>query len=51
MNEAGGKHGLRCPDRVARGDGAAVDIDDVLGQPEKVSSITRVAIFHKVTNL
>ncbi|GAB7545448.1 hypothetical protein CS8_051290 [Cupriavidus sp. 8B] len=46
MNEAGGEHGLCCPDRVAAGDGAGFDIDDVLGQPEKVSaSIARIAIF------
>jgi hypothetical protein len=52
MNEAGGEHGLCCPDRVATGDGAAFDIDDVLRQPEKGSaSITRMAAPHKVTDL
>ena len=52
MDKAGGEHGLCCTDRVATGDGAAFDIDDVLGQPEKVSgSITRMAAPSKVTHL
>jgi hypothetical protein len=52
MNEADAEHALCCADRVATGDGAAFDIDDVLRQPEKVSaSITRIAILHNVTDL
>ena len=34
MNEAGGEHGAGRPDRVAMGNGAAFDVDDVLRQSE-----------------